>query len=135
MPHANVILPYEPGYTGHWEQEKRRKETREWLREREAEVERLSPLVNSGPHLTSHSGPINDLSLKKSGRRRDDYCDVIANGAVVGRIMLFSVTPDELPWMWTIVPRSRRTVRPPTGMRQHLKPQCRRSRGAGPGRR
>ena len=24
---SNVILPYEPGYTGHWEAEKRRKET------------------------------------------------------------------------------------------------------------
>ena len=30
---SNVILPYEPGYTGHWEEEKRRKETREWLRQ------------------------------------------------------------------------------------------------------
>ena len=38
---SNVILPYEPGYTGHWEAEKRRKETQEWLRQREAEIERL----------------------------------------------------------------------------------------------
>ena len=29
---SKFILPYEPGYTGHWEAEKRRKETREWLR-------------------------------------------------------------------------------------------------------
>jgi hypothetical protein len=35
-----VILPYEPGYTGHWEMEKRRKETKEWLRQREQEVKR-----------------------------------------------------------------------------------------------
>ena len=28
---SKFILPYEPGYTGHWEAEKRRKETREWL--------------------------------------------------------------------------------------------------------
>jgi hypothetical protein len=33
-----VILPYEPGYTGHWELEKRRKETKEWLRRREQEI-------------------------------------------------------------------------------------------------
>ena len=33
------ILPYEPGYTGHWEAEKRRKETKEWLRQREREIE------------------------------------------------------------------------------------------------
>jgi hypothetical protein len=32
------ILPYEPGYTGHWEAEKRRKETREWLRQRERDL-------------------------------------------------------------------------------------------------
>ena len=37
-PNSKVILPYEPGYTGHWEVEKRRKETREWLRKREEEV-------------------------------------------------------------------------------------------------
>jgi hypothetical protein len=33
-----VILPYEPGYTGHREMEKRRKETKEWLRQREQQV-------------------------------------------------------------------------------------------------
>jgi hypothetical protein len=32
------MLPYEPGYSGHWEMEKRRKETKEWLRQREQEV-------------------------------------------------------------------------------------------------
>jgi hypothetical protein len=37
---SKVILPYEPGYTGHWEMEKRRKETREWLREREQQLMR-----------------------------------------------------------------------------------------------
>jgi hypothetical protein len=40
MPRANFILPYESGYTGHWEQEKRRKEAREWLRQRQGEIER-----------------------------------------------------------------------------------------------
>ena len=45
-----------------------------------------------------------DLSLKKSGRRREDYYDVIAKGTVVGRIMLFTTTPTELPWVWTIAP-------------------------------
>jgi hypothetical protein len=45
-----------------------------------------------------------DLSLKKSGRRRDDAYDVIADGAVVGRIMLFTANPTELPWVWTIAP-------------------------------
>jgi hypothetical protein len=35
---SKIILPYEPGYTGHWEAEKRRKETREWMRQREREI-------------------------------------------------------------------------------------------------
>jgi hypothetical protein len=35
---SKFVLPYEPGYTGHWEAEKRRKETCEWLRRREREV-------------------------------------------------------------------------------------------------
>jgi hypothetical protein len=34
------ILPYEPGYTGHWEAKKRRKETKEWLRQRELRRQR-----------------------------------------------------------------------------------------------
>jgi hypothetical protein len=43
MPRAsNFILPYEPQYTGHREEEKRREETREWLRQRERELERSS---------------------------------------------------------------------------------------------
>jgi hypothetical protein len=32
------LLPYEPGYTGHWEAEKRRRKTREWLRQRESDL-------------------------------------------------------------------------------------------------
>jgi hypothetical protein len=45
-----------------------------------------------------------ELSLKQCGRRRDDPYDVIAGGAVIGRIMYFSATPSELPWAWTIAP-------------------------------
>jgi hypothetical protein len=45
-----------------------------------------------------------ELSLKRSGRRLEDHYDVIANGAVVGRIMLFTNTPAERPWVWTIAP-------------------------------
>jgi hypothetical protein len=45
-----------------------------------------------------------ELSLRKSGRRREDHYDVIADGSVVGRIMFFSATPNGSPWMWTIAP-------------------------------
>jgi hypothetical protein len=34
---SNLIFPYDPGYTGHWEAEKRREDTREWLRQRKRE--------------------------------------------------------------------------------------------------
>ena len=34
------ILPYEPEYTGHWEADRRRHETRAFLRRREAELDR-----------------------------------------------------------------------------------------------
>jgi hypothetical protein len=33
-----------------------------------------------------------ELSLKKSGRRLEDYYDVLADGVVVGRIMMFTTT-------------------------------------------
>ena len=39
---SNFILPYEPEYTGHREEEKRREETREWLRERKRELELMA---------------------------------------------------------------------------------------------
>jgi hypothetical protein len=48
------ILPYEPGYTGHWEIEKRRKETREWLREREQQV--MRDRINA-PSIVPQTGP------------------------------------------------------------------------------
>ncbi len=35
---SNVILPYEPNYRGHWEEAKRRQETKEWLQRRENAV-------------------------------------------------------------------------------------------------
>jgi hypothetical protein len=52
---SKVILPYEPGYTRHWEAEKRRKETREWLRKREEQVrDRLKThsIVPTEPDVT-----------------------------------------------------------------------------------
>jgi len=44
------------------------------------------------------------VSLRKSGRRLDDHYDVIAGTSVVGRIMLFTSTPTERPWVWIIAP-------------------------------
>ena len=53
-PNSKIILPYEPGYTGHWEMEKRRKETRDWLRERERQVrDRMN-----APSIVPESEPV-----------------------------------------------------------------------------
>jgi hypothetical protein len=52
-PSSKVILPYEPGCTGHWEMEKRRKETKEWLRRREQEVRDRLNSPSIVPHQTS----------------------------------------------------------------------------------
>ena len=43
-----------------------------------------------------------DLLLKRGGRRGDESCDVIADGQVVGRIMMFADTPAGRPWMWSL---------------------------------
>lgn len=45
---SKFILPYEPGYTGHWEAEKRRKQTRAWLQQREREIA-APPIVPEMP--------------------------------------------------------------------------------------
>jgi hypothetical protein len=44
MPRLTDILPYEPGYTRHRDAERRRRETRTWLRQREAALtQRVEP--------------------------------------------------------------------------------------------
>jgi hypothetical protein len=55
-PNSKVILPYEPGYTGHWEMEKRRKETRDWLREREQRVRDRMNTPSIVPESEPHCG-------------------------------------------------------------------------------
>ena len=46
---SKIVLPYEPDYVGGREAEKRRKQTQEWLRQRELEVAstRSPPIVPS----------------------------------------------------------------------------------------
>ena len=42
-----------------------------------------------------------DLVLKHIGRCEEHY-DVLADGTVVGRIMMFADTPAGKPWMWSL---------------------------------
>lgn len=47
---SKIVLPYEPQCTAHREREKRRQQTKEWLRRRELEVtEDSPPLVSEHP--------------------------------------------------------------------------------------
>lgn len=43
---SKIVLPYEPGYTGHREAERRQEETRRWLEEREKMIESPSVVPN-----------------------------------------------------------------------------------------
>jgi hypothetical protein len=53
-------------------------------------------------------GRVTDLLLKRaatsrpSGKWNDDDYDVLADGAVVGRIMKAAAAPVGSPWMWTL---------------------------------
>jgi hypothetical protein len=47
---------------------------------------------------------VSNLQLKRSGRRLEDHYDDIADGAVVGRIKMFTTTPTGHPWLWTKAP-------------------------------
>lgn len=40
-----IVLPYEPQYVGHREAEARHQQTREWLRQRERDVDGKSPSI------------------------------------------------------------------------------------------
>lgn len=47
---SKIVLPYEPQCTDHREREKRRQQTKEWLRKRELEIaEDSPPLVSEHP--------------------------------------------------------------------------------------
>ena len=55
---SNLVFPYDPGYTGHWEAEKRREETRE----------ALTPGHDKDKALTSPNGQASrDLTADPSG--------------------------------------------------------------------
>jgi hypothetical protein len=46
---SNLILPIDPEYTGHREAEQRHRETREWLRRRERELDLHTDMPSIAP--------------------------------------------------------------------------------------
>jgi hypothetical protein len=62
---SKIVLPYEPDYVGGREAEKRRKETQEWLRQRELEV----ASTRSPPIVPSQNTPESKEARPSSTRR------------------------------------------------------------------
>jgi hypothetical protein len=50
---SKLILPCDPNYTAHWEAEKRRKKTREWLRQRERGLAQAPSIVSETPETAA----------------------------------------------------------------------------------
>jgi hypothetical protein len=46
----NFTLPYEQDYTDHWEEERRHKESKDWLLQRERAIESSLALAQRQPH-------------------------------------------------------------------------------------
>jgi hypothetical protein len=70
---------------------------------------------------------------RPSGEWNDDDFDVLADGAVVGRIFKANASPVGVPWMWTLAfghheDRTRRTA-----MLRRARPRWRHSQRAGGG--
>jgi hypothetical protein len=65
-----------------------------------------APVLYLGHVLVEFAYPIRpsmtDLLLKRGGRRGEESYDVIADGIVVGRIMMFADTPAGRPWIWSV---------------------------------
>jgi hypothetical protein len=61
---SGLVFPYDPEYTGHWEAEKRREETREWLRqcERKRDAPRGVPGI---PEMNIPAGQSRRFALRR----------------------------------------------------------------------
>ena len=64
---------------------------------------------------------------RASGEWNDDDFDVLADGAVVGRIFKANASPVGASWMWTLAFCIMRTARRHTATQQHARPRWRRS--------
>jgi hypothetical protein len=60
---------------------------------------------------------------RSSGEWNDDDFDVLADGAVVGRIYKANAAPVGTPWMWTLAFGQERVEAPRTAMKRREKPR------------
>jgi hypothetical protein len=79
---SKIVLPYEPDYVGHREAEKRRQETKEWLRRRERE------LAERSPSIVPERAPRPTRSAEQTRRRAPE--DGILKSCRIGRARAFA---------------------------------------------
>jgi hypothetical protein len=70
---------------------------------------------------------------RPSGEWNDDDYDVLADGAVVGRILKVHAAPVGSPWMWTLAFGHHEAARQDTAMWRPARPRWRHSRSHGDG--
>ena len=70
---------------------------------------------------------------RSSGEWNDEDYDVVANGAVVGRILKVHAAPVGSPWMWTLAFGQHEDHTPTHGYAESREAAWRRSRKAGGG--
>jgi len=70
---------------------------------------------------------------RPSGQWSEDDYDVIADDAVVARIMLAAAAQVGSPWLWTLATATMRIARRRTATKRLAREQWQRSRGVGAG--
>ena len=70
---------------------------------------------------------------RPSGQWSDDDFDVLADGAVVGRILKVHAAPVGTPWVWTLAFGITKIEHRRTAMSRRARPRRRRLRKAGEG--
>jgi hypothetical protein len=97
----------------------------------------LSPVLQGDRGFSFGHPQLRQAQASRAGAKGDDDYDVIgSDGLVIGRIFKATKSPVGTPLMWTLAygDHEDRTPRG-TDMRQHGRPLCRRSLGAGTERR
>ena len=93
----------------------------------------LSPVLQGDRGFSFGHPQLRQAQASRAGAKGDDDYDVIgSDGLVIGRIFKATKSPVGTPLMWTLAygDHEDRTPRG-TDMRQHGRPLCRRSLGAG----
>jgi hypothetical protein len=62
----------------------------------------LQAAAEGGALIYDRADPQRASASRPSGEWSDDDYDVLADGAVIGRIMRAAAAPEGTPWLWTL---------------------------------